>query len=144
MRLRTLVLGLVLGLALIAVLGGATPASAEPAPAPSNWYVYHVVKPGEYVTYIARMYGVSSQSIINANGLSYPYRIYPHQVLVIPRDNTCYPCAPGYQYYVVRYGDTLSRIGAWFGVSWTSIANANGLRYPYIIRAGQTLLIPHY
>ena len=41
--------------------------------------------------------------------------------------------------YTVISGDTLSRIGAKTGVPWTTIANLNGIRAPYLIYPGQTL-----
>ncbi|MFT9111978.1 MAG: LysM peptidoglycan-binding domain-containing protein [Bifidobacterium psychraerophilum] len=41
--------------------------------------------------------------------------------------------------YTVARGDTLSRIGAKTGVAWTTIANLNGIRAPYLIYPGQTL-----
>jgi LysM repeat protein len=44
--------------------------------------------------------------------------------------------------YVVKSGDSLSAIGARLGVSWTSIAAANNIKPPYVIRPGQRLNIP--
>ena len=44
--------------------------------------------------------------------------------------------------YVVRVGDTLSAIGNRYGVGIQSLASLNALGAPYIIRTGQTLLIP--
>ena len=41
--------------------------------------------------------------------------------------------------YTVVRGDTLSRIGAKTGIPWTTIANLNGIRAPYLIYSGQTL-----
>jgi LysM repeat protein len=48
------------------------------------------------------------------------------------------PAVAARTYTVVR-GDTLSRIGAKTGVPWTTIANLNGIRAPYVIYTGQTL-----
>lgn len=48
---------------------------------------------------------------------------------------------PGSTYTVVK-GDTLSGIGTKTGVAWKSIASANGIASPYIIRPGQKLTIP--
>ena len=44
--------------------------------------------------------------------------------------------------YVVQAGDTLSTIGARFGIPWATIATANGLSGSSIIRIGQTLRLP--
>lgn len=44
--------------------------------------------------------------------------------------------------YTVRSGDCLSVIGARLGVSWQSIAQANGITSPYTIYPGQVIRIP--
>lgn len=44
--------------------------------------------------------------------------------------------------YTVVAGDSLSRIGSRLGVSWRDIAEANGIKEPWIIRPGQVLVIP--
>jgi LysM repeat protein len=44
--------------------------------------------------------------------------------------------------YIVQPGDTLSTIGALYGVSYLLIAEANGIPPPYIIHEGDLLIIP--
>lgn len=44
--------------------------------------------------------------------------------------------------YTVKSGDTLSSIAAKYGVSWQSIATANGIYSPYTIYPGEVLTIP--
>ena len=44
----------------------------------------HLVKPGEWIWKIARIYGVDPQAIIKANRLTHPGMIYPGQRLIIP------------------------------------------------------------
>ena len=44
----------------------------------------HVVKPGEWIWQIARIYGVDPQAIIDANNLSNPGLIFPGMELKIP------------------------------------------------------------
>lgn len=49
-----------------------------------------------------------------------------------------------YKTYKVQAGDSLSKIGSKFGVSWQKIAQVNGIPGPkYIIYTGQTLKIPN-
>lgn len=44
--------------------------------------------------------------------------------------------------YIVASGDTLSRIGARFGIPWRELAAANGIAAPWTIRVGQHLKLP--
>lgn len=49
---------------------------------------------------------------------------------------------PTITYYIVKKGDTLSRIGSQYNINWRDIANLNNITSPYIIYIGQTLKIP--
>lgn len=64
------------------------PPSSGPLPTPVNTAsaggTVHVVKLGEWIWSIARIYGVDPQSIIDANNLADPGLIYPGLELVIP------------------------------------------------------------
>lgn len=44
--------------------------------------------------------------------------------------------------YIVKTGDSLSKIGANLGVSWSEIAKANNIKPPYTIYPGKSLEIP--
>jgi cytochrome c peroxidase/LysM repeat protein len=62
-------------------------ATTEPPPKPnkpSRGGAIHIVKPGEWVWRIARMYSVDPQAIIQANHLTHSGMIYPGQRLIIP------------------------------------------------------------
>ncbi len=65
----------------VAVPGGAGTLATTPVPGQQR---YHVVKLGETLYSIGRTYGVSTQSIQNANGISNPNDIKAGQRLVIP------------------------------------------------------------
>jgi N-acetylmuramoyl-L-alanine amidase len=56
--------------------------SSAPAPAPAQ--PTHTVRAGEHLTGIARHYGVSIGSIVSANGITNPSRIFAGQRLAIP------------------------------------------------------------
>lgn len=62
-------------------------ASTNPAPAlasvPSDAYV-HVIASGESLYTIARLYNVTAQAIVSANGMSSPDKIFVGQKIVIP------------------------------------------------------------
>jgi LysM repeat protein len=64
-----------------------TTATSAPPPAPRSpgkGATIHIVKPGEWIWRIARIYGVDPQAIIEANRLTHPGMIYPGQRLIIP------------------------------------------------------------
>lgn len=46
--------------------------------------------------------------------------------------------------HLVLEGETLFPIGSKYEIEWTLIATANGLVDPYVIKAGETLIIPEY
>ncbi len=103
---------------------------------------YHVVKGGETLSYIGRLYGVSPWAIAKANCIPNPNRIYVGQVLYIP----CkwgYP-RPGYgrHIHVVMPGENLSMIAWRYGTTVWAIAKANNLYNPNLIYIGQRLIIP--
>jgi LysM repeat protein len=69
--------------------------SPVPTPSPSPTVVaatsspsprIHVVQPGEYVSLIARRYGVTPQAILRANNISDPNYIEVGQELIIPNE----------------------------------------------------------
>jgi LysM repeat protein len=45
-------------------------------------------------------------------------------------------------YHTVSYGESLSWIGSYYGISWKSVASANNIKSPYTIFAGQRICIP--
>lgn len=124
------VFAILIGVALLSATLGSGVASAD---------FIHIVGYGETVFSIGRLYGVSPYAIASASGLANWNLIYPGQRLVIPSGR---PSSPTGGVYIVRYGDTLSRIARWHGVSVSSLAAANGLANPNHIYVGQRLVIP--
>lgn len=62
----------------------APPATDDGTGAPIEGGTIHVVKSGEWVWSIARLYGIDPQVIIDANNLASPGIIYPGDELIIP------------------------------------------------------------
>jgi|GEM_PF-367852 len=125
------------GIALVTLLLAQLLLSAGPVRADT----IHIVRPGETLSSIARMYGVSVQAIINANGLSNPNLIYVGQRLRIPGGGP--PAGgSGCVVYTVKRGDTLAAIAWRYGVTVSAIVAANDLRNPNVIYIGQRLCIP--
>lgn len=118
-----------------------TAAFAAPANAPAASGSYHVVKPGETLSHIARRYGVTVNALVAANGLKSANYVYVGQHIYIPAVSG----APAgcTSYYYVKSGDNLSKVAAWFGIKTYALAAANGLGNANYIYVGQKLCIPN-
>jgi len=114
-------------------------------------YGFHKIKWGETVSSIAKKYGVSPFSIIQANNLSKRYKIYAGDYLKIPRfkskgsrkssDYKYTHNSKGEKIYEVRKGDTLSEIAQAFGTTPQKIASLSGIRVKDPIYRGQNLKV---
>jgi LysM repeat protein len=123
--------------------------------------VTHTVQRGEYLSSIAQRYGVTVADILSANNITDPNRIFAGQVLQIWSDDVSVeitepvaaapvetsapepaPAATTSTTHTVRPGEYLSLIARNYGVSWTTIAEANGITDPNRVFAGMQLTIP--
>lgn len=108
----------------------------------------HVVRKGETLTSISRQYGVSINSIVQSNGLTNPDKILAGQTLALNSQspvnlspNIQEIATPNNGHYIVKEGDTISRIAKAHGVSNASLLAANQNIDPNKILAGQKILI---
>lgn len=111
-------------------------------------YTVYSVQSGDTLSGIGAKLGADWKQIAEINGIKGPkYIIYPGQKLKVPTADAKpvpVPQVPTYRTYTVRPGDSLSAIGAKYGVRWQDIATLNGVKGPkYIIYAGQVLKIPN-
>ena len=141
----------------------ATPApTPTPTPGASSGEVTHVVQPGETLTAISELYDVPIEAIVARNGLANPDAIQAGQTLIIPLGATAPPptTAPPTGpptttpkptkspeatsfIYVVKAGDTLSKIADMFHVLQQAILDANPeITDPNQIFIGQEIVIP--
>jgi lysozyme len=119
--------------------------------------IVHTVRPGDTVADLATLYDSTIEAIIAANGLNQSALIRVGQGLVIPvrlpAPATVTPTAAppgsggsvppnGGSIYIVRPGDTLSRIAARYNTTTATLAQLNGIANPNVIRYGQRLIIP--
>lgn len=138
---------------------GAPPA-AQPVSQPQTATTY-VVRSGDSLSAIAARYGVSTATLISANGMGNdPNRLAVGQVLRIPAGNapvanttpaypvtasqTTVPSTSSYRMYTVAQGDTLSGIARRHGVTVTAIMTLNGmsLNQANSLRIGQNIKLP--
>jgi spore germination protein len=96
--------------------------------------IIHVVRPGDSIYTIARLYGVPFTRIISDNELENPGRLVVGQTLVI---------LEGTRRHVVAPGESLYSIARQFGVSVNDLVEANpGVTAAGNIYVGQVLVIP--
>ncbi len=93
----------------------------------------HVVRPGETLSTIAKMYGVSPDTILWANDLS------RSSVLKVGEKLTVLPVT-GFM-YTIKKGDTLASIAKRFDADATEIANYNGVGDTTLIAGNQLTII---
>jgi len=111
------------------------------APAPAD--VVHVVVAGDAVWDLAATYGVSVSAISEANSLDARATIRIGQRLVIP-SVTAPSASPtrGTGTHTVRKGDTLWSIARAYHTTVISLARANGIDNPALVRIGAVLTVP--
>ncbi len=127
---------LTLGMALALTLALATPIFAQGS-------IVHVVQRGENLFRIALRYGVTVDALAAANGLSNASRIYIGQRLVVPTGgSTAGPTMSPSGVHVVQRGENLFRIALRYGMTYRTLAAANGIANPNRVYVGQRLVIP--
>lgn len=131
--------------------------------------IVHVVQQGEILSQIAAQYGVTVDSILQANNISNADLVFageslqiwtsdisaveteavvqPDTVGAVEPDSdaiipTEVPATTSTATHTVAPGEHLSQIARFYGVSWTAIAEANGITDPNRITVGQVLIIP--
>lgn len=92
------------------------------------------VRSGDTLYSIAFNHGLDYKTLARLNGISAPYRIYVGQILNLGQGVS----AAGGD-YVVKPGDTLSKIAAAHGSSVQTLASLNHLSAPYTLYVGQRL-----
>lgn len=94
---------------------------------------FYTVQPADTLFDIARRWEIPLASIIAANNLTDPNKLFIGQQLSIP---------PGVDRYRVRPGDSVYRISQLFKVPVSVIIEANQLQAPYSIQVDQLLRVP--
>ncbi len=114
--------------------------------APRNTSDKHIVRRGDTLWSIARSHGVTMESIVSSNGLSTGDTLAVGQVLSIPGTATLASAdseavETRSTTYVVRRGDTLSRIANKFRVRLSDLLGWNSLSSRSVIKPGQRLVM---
>lgn len=106
----------------------------------------HVVRRGDTLWSIARSHSVTMDRLATTNGLRRDSTLSVGQVLNIPGTATLASTSPGSisseaTTYIVRAGDTLSRIANKFRVSISDLLGWNSLKSGSVIKPGQRLVM---
>lgn len=100
----------------------------------------HMVLPGDSLDTLAQTYSTSRESLAAENYITNPHQLYVGQDLTITQD-TSSNREPRY-HYVVRAGDTLSRIALAYHVTLIDLCRANSVTINVPMFPGQALWIP--
>lgn len=115
-----------------------TPTSTNPPPLPTTFVPdTYVIQRGDTLGSIARRFGLSLSALIAANNIKDPNKIFVGQVLVIKNGASTPPAAI---VYVVKRGDTLSRIAKIYSTTVSRLKLLNNLKTDTIF-IGQRLLV---
>ena len=118
------------GLAALAVVGSAEPATASGGPA----FATHYVRWGDTIWKVSQRYGVPVQDIAELNRLPSPDVVWAGTYLAVPT-------IEHYDIYAVKPGDTLFSIARAYGISAEALQQANALPGDQIV-PGQRLIVP--
>jgi len=125
-------------LLLLLALPMAASAGAEPAPSAAACSAWYVIKPGDTLNKIAAQYKTTVAYLAHLNNIPNPDFIRSNTKICVKGTP---PVACG-TWYTIKYGDTLWKIGNAHGWGVWQLANANGIKNPDKIWAGQKLWIP--
>lgn len=116
------------------------PTPGGPASMPKE----HIVNPGESLTSIASLYGISVAQLAAANGLGTNDFVFAGQVLVIPaaQPDTSGAAFGCLAHHTVQPGETLFSIAMRYQVTVSSLIQANAIANANLIYAGQRLCVP--
>lgn len=104
----------------------------------------YTVKSGDTLSQIAVRFNTTTSALASTNHISNPNLIEVGQQLRINNNASAQKATSHYSTtnngsYVVQSGDSLSKIAAYHGLNWRSIAAKNNIQSPYTIFVGQRL-----
>jgi len=121
-----------------------------PEPIPAGPTFEYVVQPGDTLFDIALRFGTGTQVLTQLNGLSSAQVVWVGQVLSVPGTAPPPVAAPPPPpppdiptvEYIVRPGERVADVAAFFGTTVDVVVALNGLTNPNLVVPGQRLLVP--
>ena len=110
---------------------------------PTVNYITITIAKGNTLSEIAKSYGTTVQELVSINNIANPNLIYAGNTLKVPSTTSggAGNDPLGEIVYIVKKGDTLSKIALNYDTSVTKIATENGIQNPNLIYPGQRLII---
>jgi murein DD-endopeptidase MepM/ murein hydrolase activator NlpD len=100
----------------------------------------HVLKTGETIYGIAKVYGVKPEEILFINGIEDARKVKSGQSIKIP--SAAPPSNSSATVHSAQKGDTLFGIARQYGVNINDLRAANSLSESYVLKIGDTIKIP--
>ena len=114
------------------------PPVVPPVNPPINNEIVYIVKRGDTLSEIALWYNTTVNELVEKNNIANPDLIYVGQRIIIR--NTQEHSQNGI--YIVRRGDTLTRIATRFNTTVNTLVRLNNIINPNLIYVGQRLIVP--
>lgn len=109
-------------------------------PCPHGTIPYRV-KPGDTFFALARRYNTTVEAITAVNPGVSPGNLRVGQSICIPVRRSVVPCSPGNR-YVIKAGDSFSKLASRYGISVTAIIQMNAGVDPSNLQVGQVICLP--
>lgn len=112
----------------------------EPDPPPKyNSNIYYTVRAGDTLSHIALWYNTTVEELVKLNDIQNPNLIYIGQKILITTSGD--PNKETHITYVVKRGDTLTKLAIRYGTTINKIVQLNNIQNPNLIYVGQRLII---
>jgi len=110
----------------------------------------YTVKSGETISEIADRYGISTNRLLELNGIRDPKGLQAGSRITVPtagpgqaaRGATASPASRGPANYTVKSGETISEIADRYNISSDRLLELNGIRDPKGLQAGSRISVP--
>lgn len=107
-----------------------------------NKTIHYRIKKGDTISHIAKKHKTSIKKIISDNNLKNPDLIFPDQVLEITVDFKYSVTSTGKNTtYIVKRGDTLTRIARIYNVTISNLVTWNNIKNPNLIYPNEKIII---
>ena len=124
------------------LLADNTPIPKEATKEPKATTKTITIEWGDTLSQIAVEYNTSYEYLAKLNGIANPILIYAGQTLIVPILSSNEIHDSSHKLYIVKWGNTLTKISEEYGVTIEGLVRLNNIANPNLIYVGQVLRIP--